>query len=415
MITYEDALSEILHTVTPLTPVSQPLGELLGCVLAEPIVTPWDMPLFDNSAMDGFGVQAQDVASASRETPVSLTVTGTIQAGDAIANLQVEAGTAVKIMTGAPIPAGVEAVVMREYCETQNGHVVVSRAARPGENIRIRGEELKRGATVLETGTLITPSVLGLLATLGLANAWVYQTPTVGLVTSGNELVSPGTPLQAGQIYDSNTYALQGALTAMGLPSPRIDRVRDEADAIQSTLSQALETVDVLVTLGGVSVGDYDLIKGALEALGVETRFWRIALKPGKPVYFGIAQRNGRRRWVFGLPGNPVSALVTFHQLVRPALVKLRGLREASPSFISAQLTHPLRKKPGRLEFVRGVLTHQLEAGADHWKVTPTEGQDSHMMSGLARANALIHFPLDAEYCPEGSWVKTERIQWSVL
>lgn len=251
MILYEDALSEILNTVTPLAPTAQPLERLLGSVLAEPIVTPWDMPLFDNSAMDGFGVQSKDVAAASRETPATLSVVGTVQAGDPVGNMCLKAGTAVKIMTGAPIPAGVEAVVMREFCETQNGHVVVSRAARPGENIRVRGEELQRGTTVLEAGTRITPSVLGLLATLGLTEAWVHQTPTVGLVTSGNELVVPGTPLQPGQIYDSNTPALQGALTAMGLASPRIDRVRDEAEAIQATLSQALAAVDVLVTLGG--------------------------------------------------------------------------------------------------------------------------------------------------------------------
>lgn len=166
-------------------------------------------------------------------------------------------------------------------------------------------------------------------------------------------------------------------------------------------------------------MGEYDLIKGALEALGVETRFWRIAIKPGKPVYFGITQYNGRRRWVFGLPGNPVSALVTFHQLVRPALLKLCGQTDVSPLFISARLTQPLRKKPGRLEFVRGILEPVSGEGTEKksasWQVTPTEGQDSHMMSGLAQANALIHFPLEAEHLSEGSLVMSERIQWSVL
>ena len=299
------------------------------------------------------------------------------------------AGSAVKIMTGAPVPNGVDAVVMKEFCETKNGHVLVKKATQAGENIRKKGEEIKTGQTVLQAGTPVTPSVIGLLATLGLADVSVFKKPRIGIIATGNELIAPGKTLENGQIYDSNSFALSAACQQLGLPQIAVAHASDDPENLSETLKQTLAQSDVLITLGGVSVGDYDYVKSSLEALGMETRFWKINIKPGKPVLFGKFQN----KLVFGLPGNPVSALVTFHLLVRPALLKILGHTHTSPNTCQALLTQTLKQKPGRRTFVRGKVFTQN----GQWFATPTQGQGSHMMLGLAEANCLIVFPEDKD------------------
>ncbi len=404
MIPFEEARRVILENAKPLGIVRRSLRTLRGLVLAETVYAAFDLPRFNNSAVDGFGVKVADLQTASPEKPVTLQMVDTIQAG-ASGKVSIRDGETVKILTGAPVPASVEAVVMQEFTEQgADGMVRFFRAAQPGEHIRLKGEEFKKGQSIIPAGTVITPPVIGLLANLGQAVAKVYRKPKVGLISTGNELVQPGKPLAGGQIYDSNTYALSAALQAVGLDAARVYSVRDERKATLRAFQKALKENDVVISLGGISVGEFDFVKDVAEQLGIETLFWRIAIKPGKPVYFG---KTGKKL-VFGLPGNPVSALVTYHQLVQPALLKMLGYPRTEPARMRASLTRDLRKRAGRQEFVRAHLTTN---GAD-FTVTPSVGQDSHMLGGLAVANCLIDFPVDAEYLKAGQLVDIDLLEW---
>ncbi len=405
LIPFEDARREILVHTRPGPPVTLPLEQLLGTCLADPLIASHNLPHFDNSAMDGYGVRVADVTGASMEQPVRLRIVATVQAGETLKQ-PLQPGEAIRIFTGAPVPPGVEAVVMQEYCEGTMGEVRVQKPVRAGENIRLRGEEFRAGDTILPEGTRITPPVIGLLAGSGHSEFSVYSRPKITLISTGNELVPPGMPLAPGQIHDSNSHALATALTALHLPAPRIVHVPDEYERTCRLFEEALAASDVVITLGGISVGDFDYVKSVVEASGVETLFWGVAIKPGKPVYFGKTREG---KLVFGLPGNPVSALVTFHLFVQPALRRMLGDPSPLPACRNARLTTPLQKKPGKLEFVRGVLSVD-DTGKEI--VTPTRGQDSHMLSGLARANCLICFPAERESLSAGEWVSLEPLNW---
>lgn len=410
MISFADARSQILASVLQLGRQEVRLTKLLGSYLAQPVIATGDLPGFDNSAVDGFGVLASDVSPASDGSPVKLRVSGVIQAGDP-GNERLVSGTALKILTGAPVPPTADSVVMKEFCEEKNGFVLVKQPIRIGENIRRRGGEYKKGQEVLPKGVRVTPPVIGLLATLGFSSFPVYMKPRLAVVGTGNELVKPGRPLQQGQIYDSNSYALVAAAQDAGVDVCRSFLARDDADSTRNAVTQALRESDVLITAGGVSVGDYDIVKDVLEECGVSGLFWRIAIKPGKPVYFGTldSKSGSKRKLVFGLPGNPVSALVTFHQLVRPALLKMMGAGSADRFTLTATLKKRIAKKAGRLEFVRGILA--IESG--QLVVQPAAGQDSHMLGGLSQADCLIYFPLEQELLPEGESVQVELLSWS--
>ena len=403
MIPFEGALTLVLSHAKPLGPISVPLERSFGCCLAEPVAARMDLPRFDNSAMDGFGVKLADVAGASEASPARLQPASVVRAGDE-AGQELTPGTAVKILTGAPIPAGVEAVVMREYCREEDGQVLVSRSAKPGENIRRRGEEFRQGDTALPAGLRLNPAGVGLLATLGYTEAPVHRTPKVAILVTGSELVAPGGELRPGQIYDSNSYILAAALRAMGIDDCRLASAEDTPEAIRAQFAAALEWADVVLTVGGVSVGDYDFVKEVSESLDIRAHCWKVAIKPGKPFFFGT---HGAQL-VCGLPGNPVSALLTFHTLVRPALRRLMGESATEPLPLTATLTAPIRKKAGRLEFVRG-----LAAVRDgRLLVTPTTGQDSHMLGGFAQANCLIRFPAEAASRAAGEEITIELLDW---
>lgn len=409
MLKYEQAVKEIVARAQVLPKLERRLEDLLGHVLAQPLQAPFPMPQFDNSAVDGFGVLAEDTRLAKAGHPVVLELAGEIQAG-AKAALSLRPGQAFKILTGAPVPESVQAVVMREYCRERNAHVEIEYAAAPGENIRRQGEEFPAGIVVLPGGVLVTPPVVGLLASLGYRSALVYRKPRVALIATGDELVEPGQPLAPGQIYNSNSFALKAALQAFGAEVTAVLHARDCAESTGSAFAEALSEADLVISTGGVSVGDYDYVKDVLEGLGVQTIFWRIAVKPGKPVYFGtLAREGGSSCLVFGLPGNPVSGLVTYHQFVVPALRKLSGYDSMAPSHTLATLSSALRKKPGRLDFVRGRTVLQPDGTL---AVNPTVGQDSHMLSGLAKADCLIHFQSEAERIEAGSRVLIDMLQW---
>ncbi|MHB9132455.1 MAG: molybdopterin molybdotransferase MoeA [Armatimonadota bacterium] len=407
MISFAEAHSIVLAHAHPLDTTSLPLEQLPSAYLAEPVIATADMPLFDNSAVDGYGVRLADVEGTSAESPACLRVCATIRAGDAACEA-FASGLAVKVLTGAPVPAWVEAVVMREDCAESPGKVAVKRQPRAGENIRRRGEEFSQGEEVLPAGMRITPAVIGVLATCGYAQFPVYRKPRVALIVTGNELVDPGQPLGPGQIYDSNSYMLVDALREMGIHEPLHSRAADDPALLREQLSNALANADVVITVGGVSVGDYDFVKEVCEELGVVTQCWKVAIKPGKPFYFGTRANANGEKLVCGLPGNPVSALVTFHELVKPALLRMMGAAEVCPPMLIATLTKSLRKKAGRMEFVRGFAS----ARDGQLVVEPTVGQDSHMLGGMAKANCLIHFPQEANALAVGDTVDIELLGW---
>ncbi len=410
MITFEEALKLVDDNVSTLDKTEVELGQMAGCYLAANVIAPFPSPQFDNSAVDGYGVKAGDLKSASDQSPKELKLLSAIAAGSP-SQMEIKAGEAVKIFTGARVPSSCEAVVMREYCREENGSVLIECSAAMGENIRRTGEEYKEGETVLESGIKATPPVIALLASLGHVKFPVYKKPRVALVVTGDELVEPGQPLKEGQIYDSNAYGLTAAINALGISECKSIIARDTREETRKAFEQALCESDLVISSGGVSVGDHDYVKETLEALGVKTIFWRIAIKPGKPVYFGVLDGiEGKRKYLFGLPGNPVSVLVTFHQIVKPAIRKLAGGTFAAATTFRVGAGAPLKHRPGRLEFLRGVL-----ARGENGETTavPTRGQESHMLSGLAKAQVMLHLDGDIERLAAGEPVELTVINWN--
>jgi molybdopterin molybdotransferase len=396
-------------------------------------------------------VLVEDLVKASPENPKSLVVIGEMTAGADpsanIANTRINPGQCIRILTGAPVPGTVEAVVMKEVCkekreEKEDGPpetIDVCSSARIGENIRLQGEEIEAGATVLQPGTVVTPPVLGLIATLGITEFSVHRSPRVAVIATGDELIEPGQPLAEGQIYNSNTYALVAALNALGVTEVKRFHAKDNREETTRVLQEALAFADIVISAGGVSVGEYDFIKDVCEEQGVETIFWRIAIKPGKPVYFGVNRQSKPGQLVFGLPGNPVSALVTFNLFVKPVIARLQGAINTKRLF-RAKAARNLKKKAGRLDFVRGQLS-LVNSGENIFgenncgqttgnnsskspnesrgmkqaidiTVMPTLGQESHMLTGLAKADCLMHFAQELEFLPEGEYLPVELLDW---
>ncbi len=413
MISYEEALQLVDENISTLGKTEARLEEMAGCYLCDNVVASFPSPQFDNSAVDGYGVKIGDISDACDRSPKELKLITAIAAGSP-SELQIKAGETVKIFTGARVPSSCEAVVMREYCREENGSVHIECGAKPGENIRRMGEEYKKGDTVLEAGIKATPPVIALLASLGHVRFPVFKKPRVALVVTGDELVEPGQPLKEGQIYDSNAYGLSAALRALGITDCKTRLARDTREETRKCFEQALAESDLVISSGGVSVGDHDYVKETLEALGVKTIFWRIAMKPGKPVYFGVLdtqeEKQGGRKYVFGLPGNPVSVLVTFHQIVKPAIKKMAGGKFAANTTFRLATGTALKKRPGRLDFVRGTLARSEDGQT---RALPTRGQESHMLSGLAKAEVMMHFGQDLEKLDAGDPLDVTFVNWS--
>jgi molybdopterin molybdotransferase len=392
LISPGEAREAVLSTVERLSDEEVALAAGLGRVLAETVESPLDVPPFDSSAMDGYAVVAGQAAE--------LDVRGESRAGHPAAEAA-RPGVAVAISTGAPVPEGADAVVPVERTEAAGYGRVRVGASEPGANIRRAGEDLRRGQAVLEAGAELGPAELGVLASLGRDRARCARRPRVALLVTGDELAEPGEPLEPGRIYSSNSAALAGQVAQAGAELTLRTRVADDRDSTEASLGAALDSADVLLVSGGVSVGPHDHVKPALAALGVEERFWRVALKPGKPTWFGT--REGKL--VFGLPGNPVSAMVCFQLFARPAL---RALQGASPDArrTTARLAVPWKVNPGRTEAVRCRLT----AEGDGLLAEPTGDQGSHRLSSMLGADGLaLMGPGDGEL-PAGTDVTVELI-----
>ncbi|WP_421210610.1 molybdopterin molybdotransferase MoeA [Aeromonas enteropelogenes] len=352
-----------------------PLPEALGRILADDIASPLSVPPFDNSAMDGYAVRLADLAA---DTPL-------IMAGKAFAGQPYQgewpAGHCMRIMTGAPVPAGTDAVVMQEETRADGERISFLCQPVPGQNIRRAGSDMAKGACVLCAGTRLTPREMPLLASLGIAIVSVRRPLRVAIFSTGDELKPVGTPLAHGDIYDSNRYGVKAMLARLGCDCLDLGILPDNPDLLRAAFIRADQEADVLITTGGVSVGEADFTKQLLDELG-EIGFWKLAIKPGKPFAFGRLPH----AWFFGLPGNPVSAMVTFDQLVQPALAKLAGQRFERPLQLQAVAAEPLKKSPGRLDFQRGILCQ----GPNGLEVRSTGSQDSAVFSSLSRANCYI-------------------------
>jgi molybdopterin molybdotransferase len=407
MMPFEEALAAVLAEVQVLPAEEVSLGSALGRVLAQPLAAEADGPRFDNSSVDGYAVRVADLTAATPEAPVRLPVSGLLPAGEGMAP-GLAPGTAVKIMTGAPIPQGTEACVMREEVLEGGEWAEFRGPARLGENIRPRGGEYRVGDVLIPEGTLITPPALALLASLGRTSIGVHRLPRVRLLVTGSEVIAPGVALAPGQIYDANGAGLEAALRCLGVEDITVTRLGDDEAKIGSWLALALEEADVVLTSGGVSAGDFDYVPSVFESLGGCRRFWKVAIKPGKPNYFGVRDRGASRALFFGLPGNPVGALLSFERMVRPAVLKLSGRADACALRLEVRLGAELKKSPGRLEWVRGVLT-QSQGGLT---VEPLPQRDSHMLTGLARAGCLIRFPEEASCLNAGDRVEVQLLRW---
>lgn len=403
LIEIDEARAMVLAEATALGAEQVALADAPGRTLAGEVRSERALPQFDNSAMDGFALRCSDVSDvsgASGEPPVLLRVSGEARAGRPYQG-ELHAGCAVAISTGAVLPQGADAVVPLEDVAHLDGRVAVSAPVAPGANVRRAGEDVQAGALVLSRGERIGPAELGMLAALGHAHVSCARRPRVALLTTGDELVAPGEPLHAGEVYDSNSLAVAALAEAAGAQLRERSRVRDERDATAAAIERALAGCDVLVLCGGVSVGAHDHVKDALAQLGVERRFWGIALKPGKPTWFGVRGET----LVFGLPGNPVSAMVTFALLVAPALRSLAGearVRRAG----SALLAREVRKPAGRAHALRC----RLRLGECGLWAQPMPSQGSHVLSSMVGADALALIPSAAELVAEGEAVELELL-----
>ncbi len=405
MLEFNEALEKILKHVRRLLPVKLSIAESLGFVLAEDIRTKEPIPLFDSSSVDGYAVRLQDIRDTAENHPVQLALQSTVSAGYS-SSQSLKPFHTIKIMTGALLPKKADAVVMKEFAKVKGETIVFSSAIKEGANLRRRGEEFGKREIVFSKGTIVTPPVVGMCATLGRSSIKVYHKPRVALVVTGNELRSPSSKLRRGQIRDSNSYALSAALKSAGIFPLLIVHTHDDKTQISKSFARALKEADVVISAGGVSVGDFDYVKQALGDLRVKTVFWRVAMKPGKPNFFGTRGK----KLVFGLPGNPVSALVSLETLVMPALRKMMGIHFSDASNYHAVVESDLKRSAGRTEFVRAFASRNING---QLTVRPAAGQGSHMVGGLARANCLIIVPKQQENINKGDTVVIRFLSWN--
>ncbi|MCX4866555.1 molybdopterin molybdotransferase MoeA [Streptomyces sp. NBC_00825] len=420
----DEHLDDILGAVRPLEPIELQLHDAQGCVLVEDVMVEIALPPFDNSSMDGYAVRVADVEGADEEFPAVLTVIGDIAAGsDGLADdRSLSPGEAARIMTGAPLPAGAEAVVpvewtdggtgggpadtmrsLREAPEGAGGEVRVHRPVEARAHVRARGSDVKPGDLALSAGSVIGPPQIGLLAAIGRSTVKVRPRPRVVVISTGSELVQPGEELTGGRIYDSNSFALTAAAKDAGAIAYRVGAVTDDADTLRATIEDQLIRADIVVTTGGVSVGAYDVVKEALSSVGDEDEpgsgidFRKLAMQPGKPQGFGSIGPDHTP--LLALPGNPVSSYISFELFVRPAIRALMGLKEVNRPTVRATLEadKALSSPSGMRQFLRG--TYDAEAGT----VTPVGGSGSHLIAALAHSDALIVLPEDVTSAEPGT------------
>jgi len=397
----EKAREHIRAFLSPVTAIERlNIRAALGRVLAEDVVSPVNVPQHDNSAMDGFAVRFADLKADGETT---LRIIGIAFAGKPYGGV-LGPGQAVRIMTGAVIPAGADTVIQQERAKASGEQVAVTPVPRMGTNTRSTGEDLRAGEAALTRGQPVRPAEIGMMASLGIGEVAVYRKLRVAFFSTGDELVAIGTPLGPGQIYDSNRYTIYGLLTRLGCEVLDMGVIRDTPQDVERAFKEAAQAADVIITSGGVSVGEADYVKQILDRLG-EVLFWKLAMKPGRPLAYG---KIGNAHF-FGLPGNPVAVMVTFYQFVRDALLHLQGqTRVTSLPTQKIVCTSPIRKAPGRMEFQRGILTQDANG---QWSVRTTGDQGSGILSSMSQANCFIILPSDQGNVPAGTTVDVQLLE----
>jgi molybdopterin molybdotransferase len=409
-LTVAEALEAVLAGITVLPAETVPLLDALGRVLAEPVSAHDSLPPFANSSMDGYALQANDSQSATNDRPVELRVIGDIAAG-AVADITISPGTAARIMTGAPLPPGADAVIpvedtneaWRDQVRPQLTSVQIRRAVQTGDYVRWPGEDVQAGQVVLEAGHLLRPQEIGVLASLGVSQVKVIMRPRVGILATGDELIAVDEPLQPGKIRNSNGYAQQAQVMALGAIPVSLGVARDTKADVRAKLQAGLDAgVDLFISSAGVSVGAYDVVKAVLEEEGA-IGFWRVRMRPGKPLAYG------RYKGVpyLGLPGNPVSAMVSFERFARPAILKMGGKQKLARPQVTVVMQEDIHSD-GRESYLRAIV-QRTENG---YIATTTGQQGSHMMTSLVKANALVIVPDGVQHVNQGEHLVALMLDW---
>lgn len=395
-LSFESARSMILEKMTTLPCESASLLDIVGRVLAADIRAPWDLPRWNNSAMDGFAVRAEDCFSGQ-----ALTIDGYLPAGSSASGISVEPGSAVRIMTGAPAPAGCNAIVPIEETEEKDGELIITGQVKRGDHLRLQGEDVAQGELVIPAGTILRPAEINMLASFGYQSVPVIRRPRVAILSTGDELVEPGEDVGPGQIINSNDYSIAAAVSELGGEPILLGIARDDRESLIEKLTAGLQA-DVLITTAGVSMGDRDLVCEVLQELEVERQFWKVDIKPGRPTAFGLKESTP----VFSLPGNPVSSMVTFEEFVRPALLKMMGHQHVIKPFIKAVMKEAIKKKPGRVQFLRV----RIAKNGEHLLATSSGDQNTGILSTLLRSNGIAVLPADREQIQAGEEVNIHLI-----
>ncbi|MEM9561900.1 MAG: gephyrin-like molybdotransferase Glp [Actinomycetota bacterium] len=396
MIALEEAQAKVNRELRVLVPVDVPLAESLGMVLAETVAATEDIPPFANTAMDGFAIRAADTAGASKQSPVTLPVVGTIPAGS-VAPRALGPGEAMRIMTGAPLPEGADAIIMVELTRPAGFDVDLLGEVPVGNHIRPAGDDIQAGAEIFHPGTVLGPGQLGVLASLGRQHVTAYRRPRVGVMSTGDELVEGPEPLKPGQIRDSNRLILLSLAQEAGFEPVDLGLIPDDEQAIEAALRKGVATCDAVLTSGGVSMGDFDYVKAVLNRVG-EFSWMQVAIKPAKPLVFGLLDDVP----VFGLPGNPVSSMVSFELFARPGLRRMMGRLDAERPRVQALVAEPLKRHPdGKIHFSRVFVTED----GDGFHARSSGGQGSHQLMAMAGANGLAVVP-DGEGVEAGATVE---------
>ena len=415
MLSVEEAFQRIMASFSPLNAIEVPLLDCLGQVLAEDIRSPLDLPPLSNSAMDGYAVRGADIQGASPESPRNLEVIGLVAAGQ-VSTQTVVAGAAVRIMTGAPIPAGADTVVPFEETDEverrQAGrpldHVAIFTGLSVGVNVRPAGEDVQRGQQVLDAGTPVRPSEIGVMASLGLSAARVIRRPVVAILATGDELVASGQTLDEGKIFDSNSFSVAGSVIACGGVPRVLGIARDNLEDLNNKLSEAAGS-DLIVTSAGVSKGDYDIVKDVLTERG-DMNFWSVRMRPAKPLAFGhLREDGGRSVPLLGLPGNPVSTMVAFEMFARPAIQIMLGKRRLARPMVEGVLTAPIYNADGRRVYARVEVTRKDGS----YFANPAGPQGSNILTSMSRANGLAICPEDLPSKGAGEQVQIIMLDWN--
>ena len=407
LVSVDDYREGILAGLEPLDPITLPLADSHGCVLAEDVVAQWPLPSFDNSSMDGYAVMASDVSSAAEASPVTLTVIDDVPAGSR-ADVALRPGCAVRIMTGAPIPSGTDCIVPVEVTDAGTDSVEIRERVAAGSYIRRAGEDVIIGDVVVRAGTLLSSRQLAVIAAVGKGHVVVYPRPRVAVLSTGSELVEPGKPLSKGMISDSNSFLLVSAANEAGAQAYRVPPVPDDAEAFSAAISDQLHRADLILTSGGVSMGAYDTVKEVFSSYGT-VEFTKVAMHPGMPQGHGVVGESDNERIpVITLPGNPVSSYISFQNFVRPAINKLRGLGSTDRPRLAVEVTKPLDSPQSKRQFARGRFL-------DDGRVEPVGGgQGSHVIGGLAQADCLIVIPEGVAHVNAGDTVDVVDLRGDV-